>query len=257
MSKFIDKLNQVSQVELQPIGFRATLPASPKPKIQLVASLTENNIDHLADFVAGADAGLLQISNLGSGIRTLQKMHQIVPDIPWGGWLRDIDWKETKQEAKLDCDFLVFTAANTSLAILQNNEVGRILEVEASLSEGLLRTVDELPVDAVLIANDQGEGNLLTWRHLMIFQRFADLLAKPLLISAPPSVTADELQTLWRTGVDGVIVKVGVDQPAAILKGLRQTIDKLTFPAQHKQKRTEALLPYVRGEERPVTEEEE
>jgi hypothetical protein len=47
------------------------------------------------------------------------------------------------------------------LDILQNNEVGRIIEVEASFSDGQLRAVDELPVDAVLLANDPEGNNFL------------------------------------------------------------------------------------------------
>ena len=181
-----------------------------------------------------------------------------MPDIPWGGWLRDTGSAGIKQLAKIDSDFLVFPAANTPLAILQNDKVGKILEVEASLNEGLLRTVDELPVDAVLLAGEMGEANFLTWRHLMLFQRFVDLLAKPLLVSIPAKVTANELQTLWEVGVNGVIVAVGAGQPAEKLKELRQAIDKLTYPSPRKPRKAEALLPYIgQDKDTVVTEEEE
>ena len=66
MSRFIDKLNRLSRAEPQPIGFRTTQPTSPKPKIQLVASLAQESAESLADYVAGADAGLLRISKLSS-----------------------------------------------------------------------------------------------------------------------------------------------------------------------------------------------
>jgi hypothetical protein len=255
MSKFIDKLNQVSRGVPQPMGFRAERVA-PKPKILLIASLTQGNVDRLADYVAGADAGLLPISNLSSGIKTLKEMRQIVPDIPWGGWLRDIGRGGIKQKAKIDCDFLVFPAANTSLAILQNDKVGRILEAEASLSEGLLKAAGELPVDAVLIAGEPAKDGFLTWRHLMTFQRFASLLAKPLLVAVPSGVTANELQVLWGAGVDGVIIEVGGDQPVERLGELRRAVDKLTFPWRHKGGKREALLPYTSGERDIAAEEE-
>jgi hypothetical protein len=184
-------------------------------------------------------------------------MRQIVPDIPWGGWLREGTGERNRPMVAIDCDFLVFPAANTSLAILQNDKAGRILEVEASLSEGLLRTVDELPLDAVLLAGKTGEADFLTWRHLMLFQRFADLLAKPLLVSIPAEVTANELQTLWEVGVDGVVVEVGAGPPAEKLRELRQAIDKLTFPTPRKPRKAEALLPYIGREKDIITEEEE
>jgi len=257
LSKLIDKLNQVSQAEPQPMGFRAARAGSPEPKILLVASLAQTGVSDVADYVAGADAGLLPISRLSSGAKTLQKISQVVPDIPWGVWLRGVEGEAVKQVVKVGCDFVVFPAANTSLAILQDDKVGKILQVETSLSEGLLRTIAELPVDAVLVAGEQAEGYFLTWHHLMLFRRFASLLTKPLLVSIPSNVAANELQALWNAGVDGVIVTVGAGQPAEGLKGLRQAIDKLTFPASRKQGKVEALLPQISSETDVVTEEEE
>ena len=249
----MDELNRVSQAAPQSMGFRAAQPVSPKPKILLIASLVQVRVDGLADYVAGADAGLLHISELSSGVKTLQKVCQIAPDIPWGGWLRDIGRGGIEQIVKVGCDFVIFPAADTSLAILQNDEVGKILEVEASLSEGLSRTIDELPVDAVLIAGEEKEDYFLTWQHLMLFWRFANSLAKPLLVSVPSTVVASELQVLWEAGVDGVVVEAG----AGGLKELRQAIDKLTFPPLRRRRKAEALLPYISAEPGVATETEE
>jgi len=258
MSQFIDKLNQVSRVMPQTMGFRTAQPAPEKPKILLIASLAGAGTGGLADYVVSADAGLLRIPKLSSGAKTLKEISQAAPNIPWGGWLKDINKAGIKQMAKAGCDFLVFPAANTPLALLQNDEeVGKILEIEASLSEGLLRTVNELPVDAVLIAGEQAEKHLLTWHHLMLFQHFADLLTKPLLASTPPDVTANELQALWKAGVDGVVIEAAAGQPVDRLKELRQAIDKLTFPSQRKREKAEALLPRINSEVSTVAEEED
>jgi len=237
------------------MGFRTAQAASSKPKLLLVASLANANIEGLAKYMSGADAGLLHISKLSTGLKALKKISQIVPDIPWGGWLREIGKERIKRRVKVDCDFLIFPV-NTNLAIPQDDKVGRILEVDVSLSEGLLRAVEGLPVDAVLIGSEQEEDNFLAWHHLLLFQHFADLLTKPLLISAPSNVTADELEALWRAGVDGLIVEVGVEQPAERLTELRQAIDKLIFPSRKREKK-EALLPHISGEPGTVVEEEE
>jgi len=127
-----------------------------------VASLAKADAESLTEYVAGADAGLLPISGLSSKAKTIQKLSQVMPDIPWGGWLRDICRGGVEQIVKSGGDFIIFPAANTSLAMLQNEEVGRILEVEASLNEGLLRAVNELPVDAVLITGEHKEDYFLT-----------------------------------------------------------------------------------------------
>jgi len=257
MSRFIDKLQRLSRTEAQPIGFRATQPVSPKPKIQLVASLAQENVEHLAGHIAGADAGLMRISKLSSGAKALQKMSQAVSDIPWGGWLQVSNPRGIGQMLKAGCDFIVFPATNTPLTLLQNDEAGKILEIEASITEGLLRAINELPVDAVLIAGEQRDDYFLTWQHLILFQRFADLLTKPLLVSIPSNMTAGELQTLWEAGVDGVVTQVTVEQPQDRLKKLRQEIDKLPPPAPRRREKVEPLLPHISRETRTVTPEEE
>jgi hypothetical protein len=255
MSRFIDKLKQASQAAPQSMGFKVMPAASSKPRMLLVASLSEAHDENLAEFVSGADAWLLVISKLSSGLKDIKKVSQTVSGIPWGGWLRNTG-RRIAPTAKLDCDFLVFPAVTTSLAAIQNEEVGKILEVEPSLGEGMLKAVNELPVDAVLIVGENKEG--LTWHHLMLFQRFADLLTKPLLASIPSKVTAGELQAIWEAGVNGVVVEVGVGHPVNRVSELRQAIDKLAFPWQSKRRKaTGVLLPYVASEKRTVVEEEE
>ena len=258
MSIFIDKLNQISRPEPQPLGFRAARAASPQPRIQLVASLAQGSAGDLVDYVAGADAGLLRISKLSSGAKALQKISQALPDIPWGGWLPGGP-EEMKRMHKLGGDFVVFPATNTPLAILQNDndEVGRILEVEASLGEGLLRAANELPIDAVLIPSEQNEGYFLTWQHLMLFQRFADLLTIPLLVATPSNVTAVELQALWEAGVGSVVIEVTTGQPQDRLKELRQVIDELAFPSPRRFEKREPLLSRISLESSITTVEEE
>lgn len=257
MSQFIDKLKRVSQATPQPMGFRATQPILNKPGILLIASLAQADIDSLADRVAGADAGLLRIAKLSSGTKALGKVLQAVPDIAWGGWLEGITEEQVEQMTKVDFDFVVFPPASTSLAILEDNKTGKVLQVEASISEGLLPAVDELPADAVLVASEYEEEHFLTWQHLMFFQRCADLLTKPLLVSTPSNVSTNELQVLWEAGVSGVVVRIESEQPTGRLKELRQAIDKLVFTAPRKTRKAEPLLPYTSQKTYTVVEEEE
>ena len=257
MSKFIDKLNRVSQAVPQPMGFRTTKPVPERPKILIIASLAEASADNVAERVAGADAGLLHVPELSTGAKTLREVSRAVPDIPWGGWLRGGSKVGIQKTEKAGCDFVVFPATDTPLAIFRDDEVGKILQVEASVSEGLLRGINELPVDAVLITNEQQEGAFLTWHHLMLFQRSADLLAKPLLALVPSGVTAEELQVLWEAGVDGVVIEVGMEPSVGRLEELRQAVNKLAFPSPRKRGKAEALLPPIEGGVGTVTEEEE
>jgi hypothetical protein len=256
MSKFVDKLKNTSQAVAQPMGFGRGQPVSAKPGILLVASVDRAGVGNLADLVSGADAGLIGISELEPDSKALRECAEAAPDIPWGGWLRGGRWRRSQKIKALGGDFVIFPAS-TPLGVLENTGVGKIVEVEATLSEGMLRTIDKLPVDGVFLAVEYGDSPSLTWQQLMLFQRFSGLVAKPLLVLVPSKVTAGELKVLWEAGVDGVIIEVGEGQSGGSLRQLREAIDKLSFPSQRRRGRVRALLPHLGGEAEIEGEEEE
>jgi hypothetical protein len=243
MSKFIDRLKLVSGASSPPMGFRAAAAPPPKPRMLLVAALAEPNIEGLADYVGGADAGLVPITKLSSGAKAVNKISQAMSAIPWGGWLKDTKGEGVKPLVEAGGDFVVFPW-DTPLVTLQDSKIGKVLEVGISLDEGLLKTIDDLPVDAVLASGEAEKGNLLTWRHLMLCRRCAELLTKPLLASVPASVGSNELQALWAAGVVAIMVET---PPQGRIAELRQIIDKLTFPPPSKRKK-EPLLPRIAEE---------
>ncbi len=245
MSEFVDKLKSVSQAVSQPMGFRRGQSASSKLGMLLVASLAQVRVSNLADLVSGADAGLLDIDELGQGNTVLRYCTEAVPNMPWGGWLKGGKWQRNQRVNDLGGDFVVLPAANTPLRVLENSGVGKIVEVDATLSEDMLGTIDELPVDGVFLAVDYKDSPYLTLKQLMLFQHLSDLLAKPLLVPVTLKVTAGELRVLWEAGVSGVIVEIGAGQRHRGLKKLREAIDKFSFPPQRRRGRVKARLPLI------------
>jgi hypothetical protein len=256
MSRFVSRLKQVSQGIAQPMGFKAASTGQSQMKMLLVAGLAKAGSDKLPDCVAGADAGLIIAADAVSGTRAIKEASEAVSAIPWGGRLESIGADEMKQIAGAGGDFLVLPAASGVLSELEDSQMGTVLEIEMSLDEGLLSTVNRLPVDAALITAQPSEGPFLTWHRLMYLQRCADLLTKPLVVSIPLNLTAAELKVLWDTGVDGVIVEMGVRQPAGGLSELRRAIDGLPPATKRSRGKRAALLPYTtpgvdRGTEEP------
>jgi hypothetical protein len=243
MSKFIDELKLVSGASSPPMGFRTAAAALPKPRMLLVATLAEADIEGLADYVGGADAGLVPIPKLSSGAKAIQKISRAMPDIPWGSWLKDVKGEKVKPLVEAGADFVVFPS-DTPLAMLQDSKIGKILEVGTSLDEGLLKTIDDLPVDGVLISGEAEKAGLLTWRHLMLSRRCAELVTKPLLASVPAGIGSNEFQALWAAGVVAVVIET---PPQGRIAELHQIIDKLTFPPLSKRKK-EPLLPRIAEE---------
>ena len=115
--------------------------------------------------------------------------------------------------------------------------------MDTSIAEGPLRTLNELPLDAVLVTFQFEKDDKLTWHQLMLIQRFGDIVTSPLLVSIPSGTGADELQLLQEAGIDGVVVDTGPDQPPGEVNRLRQVIDSLKPPTTHKRQKIDALLP--------------
>jgi len=225
------------------MGFHTAAKAPSRPRM-LVVALVEANGGRLKKIAAGADAGLLSVADLTTGAKAIKQASRAVPDIPWGGWLGETGGEGV---GKLGADFIVFTASSP---LFGEVKMGKVLEVEPSLEASLLKAADDLPVDAVLIAGGDGP---LAWRDLMLFQRCANILNKPVLATVSSGLTATELGVLWEAGVMGVVVKADAEGRIA---EIRQMIDRLP-PLSAKQKKAQPLLPRIGGEVGMAEEEEE
>jgi len=251
MSKLINKLNRISGAMSQPIGFTTSRSLSEKPRMLLIASspfLPIGKVNSPADYSGSADAWLLRITKSNLEASIAQEITQSLPEVPWGIWLRNIGKTEIAAAYKAGSDFVVFPATSEVTAIPQDDKLGKILQVKSSLNDDSLKAVGELRVDAVLLTDENDVESSLTWHYLMLLQRFTSLLTKPLLVSVPLNVTADELQILWNTGAGGVIFEVSNSQHIKRLGKVRQYIDNLTPPQLRKPGKAGARLPYVGGD---------
>ncbi len=257
MSKLIDKLNRISRAMSQPIGFTTSRSLSEKPRMLLIASSSfppNVPVNSLAGYCNSADAWLMHITNSNLEASTAQEITQSLPEIPWGVWLGNIGKTEIAAAYKTGSDFVVFPATSKVTAIPQDDKLGKVLQVESSLSDSSLKAAGELHVDAVLLTDGNGAEFSFTWHYLMLLQRFASLLTKPLLVSVPLNVTADELQILWNTGTGGVVFEVSDSRHIKRLEKVRHHIDNLTPPHPRKPGKAEARLPYISGERSAVTD---
>lgn len=244
MSKLVDRLNS-TQAPPKPIGFGRLQAAAPKPRLTLVASLPASKADQAEAKATGADAGVWRIEK-SEEIEAIQEKNYL--QLPWGIWLSGALGKiETGKP-----DFIIFSDNANLFEIEEKKKTpGYVIQVDASLSDGLIRALDCMPVDAVLVSNSGSEP--LTWRQLMQLQRFA-ILSKPLLVTLPPEVGAADLKELWESGIDGVVVDL--ENTRVPMAELRRRVDLIEPPAR-KRGRVEALIPRIAGEPEAVEEDEE
>jgi len=234
MSKFIEKLQQVLQPMPQSMGFKTAQAKQARPHMQLVLNITGSKSKSAVKELDAADAAILPCPEIEVG-KTIS-----------GNWLFKGEREEVEKSIKSGVDFVILPANGEVLP--SDKKLGKILQIESAISDVLLRTVNELPVDAVLISEDKENGRGLTWIRLMLIHRFSSLLNKPLLIEVLPDICETDLQQIWEAGISGVIVSVDVEQAESTVQILRKMIDKLNYPSRRKRDRGLAILPSVRIE---------
>lgn len=248
MSKFADKLQRIYKGTAPALGFRRS-GEEELPQMLVVAMLAGTSIK-AAKSGAGADA--VVVNGEGMVAESFAQLREALGDIPLGLSLEGVKQGDAARLVNLGCDFVVFDV-KTPLEVVKRDGVGRILKIEPALDLGLVRAINLLPlsVDGVLLA---GDDSAVTIERLLICQRFADLLDKPLLVTLGTSVNSDELSGLCQAGVKAVVVSEGLTSKA--LAELKKNIACL--PRQVKRKtRSTAILPQIHLEPAAAAEEEE
>ena len=242
MSKFIERLQQVLKPPIQSMGFNTAKSEQARPRIQLVLDVATGKSKTQLKELDKTDALLVPISAVGAG-KTIS-----------GVWLSKGNAEEAEKSIKAGVDFIILPASGEVLT--SDRKIGKILQVEAEITDILLRTVSALPIDAVLLKEEEN-GLVLTWKRLMMIHRFSSLAGKPLLIEVLPAVTETELQQIWEAGVSGVIVKTDAEQAEAVALNLRNIIDKLSFPSKRKQEKNMAIVPHIESKAEEPKEDDD
>jgi hypothetical protein len=213
------------------MGFMIAKPEQARPKIQLVVSVTGGKLKTQLKEPAEADA--LLFSNTAVSVN--EKIT--------GMWLSKGDTEEVEKSIKAGVDFVILPVSGEVLQ--PDKKLGKIIQIAESISDIMLRTVGELPVDAVLLSESKESSLALTWKRLMLIRRFTGLAGKPLLVEVLPTITETEFQAIWDAGVSGVIINVDAEQAEDAAGNLRKIIEKLSFPSKRKLEKNMAIVPVV------------
>jgi len=255
MSRLIDGLKKLSLAAPQPMGFRTSQQAKTPPSMLIIAMLKTNGTDSSVRSIAGADAILLRAGEPGLTALTLQKIVKPLKDMPWGVYFED-SGDETTKLVEVGCDFLIFSPTSPISAVPPDEKTGKILRVESSMDDGLLRAVNDLPADAVLLTDTFDESGSLVWHQLMIFRHLTAFISKPLLVPIPAAISEVELKALWDAGIDGVVIDA---TNVGDLKELQQLASKLPPRSARKPGKMDVTLPRPGGKAyaAPSPDEEE
>jgi len=242
MSRLIKQLNQVSESIAPSLGFK-TAATSPARLILLIAALPLSNASQLAK-ITDVDAILIHGQDLKGELQTLHQLADSAGDTPWGVWFETMTGEGIKELSEMGGDFLTFVASKTPAALL-GEEIGKVIKIGLPLDDGFIITIDQLPIDAVLLDfSNEEEG--ITVSQLMDCQRISGLIRKPLMVAVQQTLGDKEILALWEAGANGVVVKVK-EEPQPELMRLRQAITALPQTTR-KSGGKKAILPHLEVE---------
>jgi hypothetical protein len=239
MSKFADKLRSISKSSATPIGFHPSVSEIRNPAMLLIAGLSETQIKE-AKTVAdvNVDSGLILSDNASDKI--VDQMAKALGDVPLGVLVDGISEEKINRLESLGCDFVVFDI-KAAVEVLHKEKIGRFLMIEPSLDQGFVRAINSLEVDGVFINNRDG-NSFIAVEHLLVYQRFVEILEKPVIMTLPSLVTKAELTNLWQAGANGVVAPL--TQSIEALAELKKMIGDLPRGTKGRRARIGVRLPH-------------
>ena len=248
MSRFTEKLQRVYRGIVSPMGFRRA-GEEEIPQMMIIASLSNASIK-TAKVAAGADAVIVGGKVLSA--EYIKQLIEVLGEVPLGVVIDSSDANNVNENMEAGFDFVVFDI-KTPLGSANKEGLGKILKIEPTMDLGMVRAIGGFPlsIDGVLIG---GEDSSLTVERLLVCQRFADLLDRPLLLTVGKSVSSDELSSLCQAGVKGIVISSSITAKA--IAELKKAISCMPKPTKRKTKAT-PILPRLSSEPESMEDEEE
>ena len=226
MSRIADKLGKLHKTSTR-LGFGFASRETPERRMLLVASYEGVvSADAVQAVSEVADAVVLRGPKELGGLDTVE--------LPIGCWIgHDAELPENLSSEA--CDFVV-CAVEGPAAILAVEGLGWIAAMEQGAEASHLRAVAEVGAEAVLVSADSIDLALLS--TYVELRRMRLLSNRPLLIRVDTMLNGDQLVSLSRAGVDGLIVPA--DGGPSVLQELHQVLEA-TASRMRKSRRDEAV----------------
>lgn len=220
MSKFIDMLEKVGQLAPTPMGFgAATRRNNAAPQMAVVGLVRPQSARDVSD--AQVDAFLVSLDSWDEGL--LEQASDALGERLWGARVSGLSKEQAASLKEKGCDFIVFDAEGTAAAVLNDEEMGKVLAIGGALDEETARAIQDMPIDAVLFTPGK-EMVPLTVQRLIDIQQVRCMVDKSFLMAAPAALTPDDLEGLRNAGITGLLVEV---PSADAVAGLKQSIEGL------------------------------
>jgi hypothetical protein len=236
MGDLLDKFERASKGTVQPLGFGG---AARREKVapMLLVGVIDVGDDTQAKLAvdAGLDAVIVN-GKKAAKQADLNKTIKATKKLAVGVWV-----DEASEKGWAGTDFQVFSSASTPIGFLGGENRTNVMQVVPELEDGLLKTIEHLPIDVFLVSLADAEK--LTVSQFMRLARVRGVTSRWLLAHLAKLPTQAELEQLREAGVAGIVVDLA-NQNAKGLKECLATLLELPHEVPERNKRRSvATLP--------------
>lgn len=261
MSRLLDKIDKLGRGAITPIGFGTHVAQEKSPAMLLIVLTRANLFKGRMKIQRFCDGFIIRGSEFSS---TTAKGSKELGDVLWGGWPETLKSGDAESLQEKGGDFLVLQGDTIPLEALAEGEMGRILHVSLNVTDQFLRTLDDLPIDAVLLELTDETSVPLALEHLVQIATIRTMISCPLMIVRPCEPSQQEIIALRNAGVEALVIDIEKASP----KELELLHNSLLNLPQKKSRPEKAMatLPSLGGghpprrptpDEDPEEEEEE
>jgi len=243
VSKLVERLQRVSDgAPQQPLGFAR--PAAPERFLPLVliAHVT-NPSDKVTSTVIKSGAEFVIVPFEPGRSRARSKEPVGIGKTPWGIRAAGVSEAHHEQLKSAGCDFIVIDTEATPIRLLGDEDVAAIAAVATDTEDRVLRAIDSLPYEAVLV--DAEPVDTLTVRTMLEYSALATGLGQNLLVPASPKWGREEFEQLRDAGFAGIVVSVGTAADAEALVGVKDAIEQIPSRSRRREDRPRARVPQL------------
>lgn len=218
MEKLADLIQRASRPKAAPLGF-ASARTKAAPSMIIVAQINAGWKAAASDAIAaGASVILLSGSPQEADVKSAAAA---AADNPCG--LIANDTAKLDALSKNGIDFVVLDSEAPASA-LQTEDLTFLLNVNEDISDIQLRTIDSLPVEALVL--DTPPATFTIGRQMEL-QRMTGLARRPMLMSPAADVSRDDLLSLRDSGVMLLAVDMSASGAAGTVAQLAKLVEAL------------------------------
>ena len=243
MSKLIEYLEKIGSVTPTPIGFGTSKPTDKFPQIALAAlsdigSLNKKQADNF-DFII--------VKTQKTTKTMLKTTNATLKDQIWGIWANPASTDPLDSMAAEGCDFFTIASFSEPAEILASENIGKLIVVPVDTPEELAHSINEIPVDAIILSGLE-ETTSLSIIDAMRIRSIRDLLSKPVILLRINPLQNNDIKVIRDVGIQGILLDIQNIKPKE-LKSMKDDIEKLP-PSKIKNNQSRAIIPTINTNDR-------